>query len=174
MTNHFTITTIAPNEAPPETPKAAAFPSLLASVLNVITAERDLADISYSQDPAYSAWLREAELAQDSLTDALRHFHALPLVIPADRPLQRMATLVDTMLGHEDPGGARQLHRKMQMAFFTSFQVQGIGTVAMRHNGMLIQARHLVAALAALPLFDATHDAIDDAHSTDSWDIATF
>jgi hypothetical protein len=174
MTKQFPITAFASNEVPPQTPKTIAFVSLMASVANLIGAERDLEDVSYSQDPAYFAWMRDAELAHERVTNSLRHFHALPIDCPQDRPLARMAQLIDAMLGHEETGGARKLHRLMQMSFFTKFQVSGIGAIAMHRNAMLIQARHLATALAALPLFDGSSapDYGDD--PADDCDFAPF
>lgn len=173
MTKYFTIMPSATNEGPPETPKLLAFPGLLASLFGMIVAERDLEDISYSQDPAYSAWMRDAEVAQDNLIDTLRKFHLLPVVTPADRPLQHMADVIDTMLGHEEPGSARRLQLRMRMAFFAAFQVPGIGLAAMQCNALLVQALHLVTAFAALPLFDGTAGGSVDDHLGDDWDILT-
>ncbi|WP_376870740.1 hypothetical protein [Albirhodobacter sp. R86504] len=174
MTTQFSTTAFTPNEVPQQTPKTIAFTDLMASVANLIGAERDLEDVSYSQDPAYFSWMRDAELAHERVTDSLRHFHALPNDYPQDRPLGRMAQLIDAMLGHEEPGGARKLHRLMQMSFFTKFQVSGIGATAMHRNAMLIQARHLTTALAALPLFDGSSapDYGDD--PTDDCEFAPF
>lgn len=174
MTTQFSTMAFAPNEVPPQTPKSIAFIDLMASVANLIGAERDLEDVSYSQDPAYFAWMRDAELAHERVTDTLRHFHALPNVCPQDRPLDRMAHLIDTMLGHEEPGGARKLHRLMQMSFFTKFQISGIDATAMHRNAMLIQARHLATALVALPLFDGTSESDQADSSSDDWGFAPF
>lgn len=172
MADQTLTTPFGADEPPHHTPMSDAFPALFGAVAAMITSERDLDDIGHSQDPAYAAWLREAELDQERLTDALRHFHALPCAIPADRPLQRMARLVDAILGHEEPGGARDLHCAMQIKFFGSFQVQGIGATALHRNSMLIQARHLVAALVALPLFDGAPELVCDDHPDDAFDIA--
>lgn len=150
------------DEAPHETLQSRAFPGLLGALLGFISAERDLEDINYSQDPAFHAWLKDAELAHERLTDTLRAFHALPYTIPEDRPLQRMARLIDAMLGHEEPGGARRLCREMRVTFFSRFQLHGIGPTALHRNALLAQARHLVAALAALPLFDGAPEAAPD------------
>lgn len=163
MAIHTFITPDMGFETPRETPKSRAFPDLLGSLFSFVVAERDLDDVCYSQDPAYSAWMQEAELAQERLTESLRAFHSLPHAILQDRPLQRFALLIDAMLGHEEPGGARRLHRQMQFAFFSKFQVPGIGATAMQRNAMLIQARQLTTALAALPLFDSAPEVIDDA-----------
>ncbi|MCL3881913.1 hypothetical protein [Marivita sp. GX14005] len=128
---------------------------LLAALHDFIAAERDLEEISYNQDPAYSAWMRDAELAHERLTETLRSFHGLDAEVREDQPLKRMAKVIDEMLGHEEPGGARRLHLAMQVAFFTRFQASGIGATAMHRNGLLVQARHLVTAMIQLPLFDS-------------------
>jgi hypothetical protein len=85
-----------------------------------------------------------------------------------------MAQLIDDMLGQEEPGEARKLLRLMQMSFFTKFQIPGIGATAMHRNAMLIQARHLATALAALPLFDGTSEADQDDSPSDGWGFAPF
>jgi hypothetical protein len=174
MTAQSPIMAFAPNEGPLDTPKSIAFPGLMTALSNLIAAERDLEAVSYSQDPAYAAWMRDAELAHERVTDSLRHFHALPIFCLQDRPLGRMAQLIDAMLGQEDPGEARKLHRLMQMSFFTKFQISGIGATAMQRNAMLIQARHLATALAALPLFDSTSETDHDDSPSDGWGFAQF
>lgn len=171
MTTQFSTTAFQPNEVALDTPKSLAFPSLMAVVSNLIESERDLDDVCYSQDPAYSSWMRDAELAHERVTDRLRHFHGLPSICLQDRPLERMAQLIDAMLGHEEPGRARQLHRLMQMSFFSKLQISGIGATAMQRNAMLVQARHLVSALAALPLFDGAPEAACEDGQSDDWDF---
>ena len=163
MAIHTVITPLAANEAPRETKMSSAFSALLQAQSAFVEAEHDLDDVGHSQDPAYAFWLRDAEVAQEVLTTALHHFHALPLEIPEDRPLQRMAQLIDAMLGNEEPGGARHLHRQMQLTFFAHFQAQGIGPTSMHRNSMLIQARHLTSAMMALPLIDSTDVSDPDA-----------
>ncbi len=163
MAIHTNITAPTAFEAPRETIVSSAFSALLQAQSAFVRAERDLEDVGHSQDPAYAFWLRDAELAQEALTGALHHFHALPLELPEDRPLRRMALLIDAMLGNEEPGGARRLHRKMQLAFFAHFQAQGIDATAMHRNSLLIQARHLTSAMVALPLFDSTDISDPDA-----------
>lgn len=154
MAIHTVITTMAANEAPRETVMSRAFAGFLPALAEFVQAERDYEDVAHSQDPAYRIWQRDAELAQERLTGSIRRFNTLQQEIPEDRPLRRFVTLVDTMLGDEEPGHAKRLHRKMQIAFFAEFQVPGIGATAMHRNALLVQARHLVSAMAALPLFD--------------------
>ncbi|MFN4129357.1 MAG: hypothetical protein ACK4GC_06025 [Paracoccaceae bacterium] len=165
MTIHTPITGIIATEAPLETAVSRSFVALLQAQVAFVLAERDLDDVGHSRDPAYRMWERDAELAQERLTEALSLFHDLPHEAPEDRPLRRMAQLVDSMLGEEEPGGARQLFRTMQITFFRHFQASGIGATAMHRNALLIQARHVASAIAALPLFDYTelHDGEDNA-----------
>lgn len=150
------------DEPPHETPMSRAFPALLTAVRDLIIAEREFGEVNYSFDPAFADWLTDTERTHERLTDTLRAFHALPYTIPEDRPLQRMARLIDAMLGHEEPGGARQLCREMRVTFFSRFHLHGIGPTALHRNALLAQARHLVAALAALPLFDGAPEAVED------------
>ncbi|MBU2935133.1 MULTISPECIES: hypothetical protein [Pacificibacter] len=163
MTKQTPITPFAAHQ----TPASRAFPALLTLVMDFIIAERDLEDVGHSQDPAYSLFLRDAERAQDHLTDGLRSFLALPKDGLADQPLFRTARLIDAMLGCEELGGARRLHREMHFSFFSQFQLPGIGVTAMERNAMLIQARHLMTALAALPLFDSAPEVLDDTRASD-------
>lgn len=162
MAKHTPITPFSAHKEHRVTPASLAFPSFLFAALDFVVAERDLEDVGHSQDPAYGVWLRDAELAHERLTNALRNFLALPQVIHEDLPLFRTAHLIDAMLGCEELGGARRLHYSMQFAFFRQFQVAGICPTAMHRNAMLIQARHVITALVALPLFDFAPDVIDD------------
>lgn len=154
MTIHTPITPDVANEAPRETEVSNAFAGLLPALAAFVQAERDLEDIGYSQDPAYGFWLRDADLAQEGITTALMHFCALPVTIAEDRPLHNFAEVIDAMLGAEEPGGARRLLQQLQVAFFTHFQVPGIGPTTLHRNSLLIQALHLTRAMIALPLFD--------------------
>lgn len=168
MAKHTPTTPFGGHEAPPETTMSRAFRKAMTCMNTFIAAERDLEDVAHSQDPAYAAWASEAELAHEYLADALIVVHSLPVEIREDAPLRRMALLADAMIGHEEPGGARDLHLQMQLAFFTVFQAKGIGPVAMHRNGLLVQARHLVTAMIELPLFDGeTEVNADHPSSTD-------
>lgn len=173
MAIHAFITPGPANEAARETTMSQAFATLLQAQAAFVQAERDYEDVCQSRDPAYRMWERDAELAQERLTTALRQFHAISPELPEDRPLQRMAVLIDAMLGDEEPGGARRLHRQMLVCFFTKLQAHGIGPTAMHRNTLLIQARHLTSAMVALPLFDSA-DADDCAGPSGSEPTRTF
>lgn len=156
MTTHFPNTSFAANEAlvSAYTSGFAAFLPVLASF---IEAERDLEDVNGAFDPAYKAWERDADLAQQKLTTALCVLRDLPVGTPEDRPLKRMAMLIDSLFS-EDNAAFRPLHRRMRIEFFQRFQVRGFGPEAQRTNALLLQARHMVDAMATLPIFERWSD----------------
>jgi hypothetical protein len=145
---------------PLDTTLSSAFASMLPVLSRFIEAERDMADISASYDPAYAAWHRGAELAATALDQCMMQLHRLPIDRLEDAPLRRMVLLIDAILNNDDPAQARRTHRQMQLVFFLRYQVTGFGDVAQHCNGMLIQARHLVDALVQLPLFDFSPECV--------------
>lgn len=163
MAENTDITPVQAYEVPRVTAASTAFAALLTGVRNLIVAERDLADVNYSMDPAYGNWMRDAELAHERLIDSLRAFNSIRVEALEDRPLKLMANLVDAMLGHEEPGGARRLLRDLHIVFFASFQLPGIGATALHRNAQLLHARSLLTALVALPLFDFSAECDDAA-----------
>lgn len=156
MATHFSNTSFAANEAPVSA-YASGFAAFLPMLAGFIEAERDLEDVNGAFDPAYKAWERDADLAQQKLTTALCALRDLPVLLPEDRPLQRMAMLIDSLFA-EDNAAFRPLHRRMRVEFFQRFQVCGFGPVAQRTNALLLQARHMVDAMATLPIFERCSD----------------
>ncbi len=142
------------SDLPRVTRFSAAFTDFLPILARFVEDERDLEDISFSYDSAYSDWFRDAAIARDRLEKAIGALHALPVHLPEDRPLHRIVTLVADMLEATDPARPRRLHRDMKAVFFQQFQVRGFGPTARDRNALLIQARHLIDAMAKLPLFD--------------------
>jgi hypothetical protein len=165
MTKHSPITPTGGHEAPPETELMLAFCKSLTCMQAFLLAELDLDYIGYSQDPAYANWIRDTETAFENLADALGETRSLPVEIPEDMPLKRMALLMDDILGNEDPDAARATHLKMQLMFFTRLQATGLSITAMHRNGLLVHARHLVDAMMSLPSWDS--DLSDDEDPTD-------
>ena len=161
-----------------DTSLSLAFAAMLPVLSRFIIAERDMADISASYDPAYAAWHREAEHAGTALDQRLMQLHRLPIERLEDAPLRRMTLLIDAMLNDDDPSQARRTHRQMLLVFFLRYQVSGFSYVAQHCNGMLIQARHLVDALVQLPLFDFSAECVipvdDEADADTSGDIQVF
>ena len=151
-------------EVPGASPLALAFAAFLPGFVTFITAERDLEDVD-GFDPAYHIWLRDAERAQDDLIDALRDLRRIGARSPRDRALQRMVHVIDTMRGAEEPGLFQRSHRHLRTSFFTLFQVRGFDAVSSGTNALLLRARHLVDAMADLPLFD--HAEADRVGNTD-------
>ncbi|QUJ76953.1 hypothetical protein KDD17_02570 [Sulfitobacter albidus] len=165
MTKYVPIMPDLGHEPPKNTRISLAFCDVLKALKAFTIAERDLEDIAHSQDPAYSMWAADTERAFEHLADALGKVHCLPLEICEDIPLKRMTLLIDTMIGHEEPGGARALQFEMQLMFFTKLQAAGLSPTAIHRNGLLIHGRHLVNAMLCLPLFDGAP--VDDASSGD-------
>lgn len=160
MTNQTHITPTGGHEAPPATELMHAFCKSLTCMQTFLLAELDLDEIGYSQDPAYASWIRDSENAFSALSDALGETRTLPVEIPEDIPLKRMAVLMDDILGNEDPHSARAVHLKMQLMFFSQLQAAGLSTTAMHRNGLLVHARHLVDAMMSFPSWD--HDRNDE------------
>lgn len=140
------------HELPRQSAITAGFTALLPVLSAYIRAERDLEDISYSLDPAYSEWHRESEAAQDHLIDILHGLRNAPLGNPMDAPLRKVGLLIHAM--GCDPEHARALHQTMDAAFETRFRVPGHGAHADHRKVLLNWARPLIADFVTLPIFD--------------------
>lgn len=148
------------NEASTMSSLAEAFAAFLPVFETFISAERDLEEVN-GYDPAYNMWLRDAERAQDDLIDAMHGLRQMSARSPQDRAIRHMVHVIDTMRGAAEPGVFRRTHRHMHASFFTLFQARGFDAAASKTNTLLLRARHLVDAMAELPLFD--RDDGDDA-----------
>lgn len=143
----------APHEAHCTVPLALAFAAFLPKLAGFIEAERDLEDVQGAFDPAYHAWERDADEAQTRMATALSGLRRTAAQSREDHVLMQMIILIDALLGAETLQSFTDLHRRMHWSFFSTFQMQGFGPRAHQTNALLIQARHLVDALVALPLF---------------------
>lgn len=139
-----------------ETALSTAFATLLPALAEYVRAERDLEDIGYSLDPAYSEWHRESEAAQDRLIDLLHDLRTAPLGIAMDAPLRKMALMIHAM--RCDPERARDLHWRMDARFEAQFRVTGMGPMAQHRKVLLNWARPLIASFVALPIFDQVEE----------------
>lgn len=153
MAIQIPITSSLPDEAPCATPRTLAFAVFLPLLAAFVDAERDLEDVQGAFDPAYQSWERDADIAQARMTAALGEVRRTAAVTREDRVILRMAILIDALLSAETQRGFRDLHRGMQRMFFAAFQFPGYGPRAWQVNALLIQSRHLVDAMMALPLF---------------------
>lgn len=152
------ITSSFSDEAHSATPLVLAFAAFLPVLAAFITAEVDLEEVQGAFDPAYHAWERDADLAQTRMTAALIDLRRTPVTTREDQLLVRMALLIDAFLSAETPRGFHDLHRWMQRVFFSSFQMKGFGPRAWQVNALLLQSRHLIDAIVALPLFERWSD----------------
>ncbi|WP_151720084.1 hypothetical protein [Gemmobacter serpentinus] len=138
---------------PRETEISRAFTMLLPVLTAYIRAERELEDVGFSLDPAYSAWHHDSDAAQDRLSDLVRALRSAPASSPLDAPLRRVALVIHKM--RCDPEKARVLHETMDAKFEARFQVSGSSPTAKHRQMLLAFCRPILAQFAALPLFDA-------------------
>ena len=154
----------------PETPDALApsrimgcFSQLLVMLSALIEAERDLEHFDI-WDIATAHWLRDAELAHTRVATLIGAIRNASSVLPADRKLQRVATLIDMMIGSEEPGTFQHPHRNLHR-IDGLFRHAGAGPVARRVAELLAGARSRIDALATLSTFvdPLIIDDLDDA-----------
>lgn len=155
--NLATCQRFAPTQTSPDfsqdTALANRFAQLLAVLAEYVRAERDLEDIGYSLDPAYANWNTDAERAQDRLIDVLDALRQMPVNIPEDVPLRQIAMSVQAMQ-RSDLNEARLFHEQIDRCIAQRFMQPAISATA-RHRNLLVQwSRPIIAAFAALPLFD--------------------
>lgn len=118
---------------PRDTAMSNAFAALLPILTENIEAQRDLEDVGFSMDTPYTNWMRDAERAQDRLIDVLR---TLPLEMPQDIPLRRIADMLHNMRdSHVDI--ARDIHRRFQEGFDLQFVLPDT-TATARHRNLMI------------------------------------
>src|SRR5690606_8326350 len=115
MADAFPITTRLPSGTPAALQPTAVmgdFSQLLIALATLVEAERDLEHFDI-WDLATDHWLREAEEAFTRVTTLV---HRIRNAAPArleDRKLQRVTTLLDTMIGSEQPGTFQRFHAKL-------------------------------------------------------------
>jgi hypothetical protein len=137
-----------------ETAWSKGFTLLLPLFAAYVESEQDLEFIQHNDDLSLTFWQRDRDAAKARLVDALNKLQRLPLRTPEDRPFQRFTCLISRMIDRDEPMLPRQLHREMKACFFNDYQVRGFGPIAQHRNALLIQARHMVDAMIALPFFD--------------------
>ncbi|MEX1663632.1 hypothetical protein AB4874_18765 [Thioclava sp. 15-R06ZXC-3] len=106
MANDTTITRFDANEDTSRytpSPISTQFSKFLGQFADWIEKERDIADVNV-WDPAFSGWLRDAELAQERVTGALSALIKEAPTRPSDKPLKLAAYLVHLTMCSECPG----------------------------------------------------------------------
>jgi hypothetical protein len=137
-----------------ETAWSKGFTLLLPLFAAYVESEQDLEFIQHNDDLSLTFWQRDRDAAEARLVDALNKLQHLPVRLPEDRSLQLFTCLISRMIDRDDPMLPRQLHRQLKACFFHDYQVRGFGPIAQHRNALLIQARHMVDAMIALPFFD--------------------
>jgi hypothetical protein len=143
------------------------FSRLLSYLSAFLEAERDIQDVDVF-DPAFSAWLRDAELAQETVSTRLTAVLKAPVQRNEDRALQRIAFALHALLGTEAPGEFMRIYQ-MILRFPAAFTCAGRGAVGRRTNEMLSTMRMRMADLSALATFNDDFDAEPDAEAMDSF-----
>lgn len=130
------------------TPISTQFSELLGALARHIEAERDIADVDV-WDPAFRTWLTDAEHSYDRVSTLVSEIRHAPLARCADLPLQRMATLLDAMIGSEEPGSFQRIHRMLPEAT-SLLHCPGDDAVAHRTRQMIATAFARIAEMAML------------------------
>lgn len=150
-----TLTPTTPAEACalPFTPTSisAQFSELLGALARHIEAERDVQDVDI-WDVAFRSWLTEAEDCYDRVTTLIAAIRHAPLARRADLPLQRMATLLDAMIGSEEPGAFQRIYRMLPEAM-SLLHCPGNDAVAHRMRQMIASAFARLDEMATLPTY---------------------
>lgn len=130
---------------------STTFSALLGALARHVEAERDIKDVDI-WDPAFRNWLTDAEEAHATVARTLSDIRATEIARAEDKPLMRMAMLLDHMTCSEEPG-AFWTFRPLLMRFDSLFRCPGEDPVAVRVNRMLISARARIDEMAALDLY---------------------
>lgn len=131
---------------------SSAFSSLLSALARHIEADRDIETVDI-WNTAFSGWLRTAEEAHTEVAGLLALIRREAIVRVEDRPLQRMAMLIDAMIGSETPGEFKRLHGLLPR-FESLFRCRGTGVVAQRIDRMLLTAQDRIQEMATLDTYD--------------------
>lgn len=134
------------------TPISSAFSQLLGALARHIEADRDIETVDI-WNTAFSGWLRCAEEAHTDVVGLLSLIRREVILRSEDRPLQRMAMLIDAMIGSETPGEFKRLHGLLPR-FENLFRCGGTGVVAQRIDRMLLTALERINEMATLDTYD--------------------
>ncbi|WP_299416220.1 hypothetical protein [uncultured Sulfitobacter sp.] len=155
MTDYYNITQVATLKADyPNypTPIASAFAALLPALARHIEAEREIEEVDI-WDPAFRAWLTDAEVAFTDVTTHLSTIASLELTCAHDKPLKRMSLLVNSLIRSEEPDNFMFIYG-LRPHFEDLFQCEGSGPAVRDRNVMLGQALAHIDAMATLLTYD--------------------
>ncbi|HRM74878.1 MAG TPA: hypothetical protein PLI13_09310 [Paracoccus sp. (in: a-proteobacteria)] len=128
---------------------SSAFAALLDALSRHALAERGIEDVDI-WDLAFCHWLTEAEQVFTEVTTLIGVIRRADPARVEDRVLQRLTTLIDAMIGSEEPGTFQRLHARLPVALF---RCPGEGPAALQARWMLAAARRRIDALAQLATY---------------------
>lgn len=153
MANSTPITITRSPEAPGYTPTAisSGFAGLLVNLAEHIEAERDIENASV-WDIAFDNWLRHAEKARTDMSNLLTSILREDIVRLEDKPLKRMAMLINGVVVSEEPGAYRYL-RPFVSRFDNLFRCVGQDPTSLRVDRMLLTARDRLETMYTLEIY---------------------
>lgn len=159
MANAALTTTCNPNAATfTHTPISACFSRLLGALGHLIEAERDIEDVDV-WDPAFRAWLTEAEEALTAVTTLLSAIRDHRVARQADLPLLRLAVITDAMLGAEEPEEFLAAQCLLARADLFNCRTGTGGAVGRRVDAMVETAQSRLRELAGLDAYAPDREA---------------
>lgn len=133
------------------TPIMSAFAHLLDALARHAVAERDIEDVDI-WDVGFRHWLTEAEEVFTEVTTLLSRIRRADIGRAEDLPLQRVADVIDAMIGSEEPGMFQRLHAWLPTRLF---DCPGASPAARQVRRMLGQAGERIDGLAHLQTYAA-------------------
>ncbi|SDL75868.1 hypothetical protein [Paracoccus chinensis] len=135
----------------PPPPLSIAFAALLAALDTHIQCERELDEVDL-WDPAYRAWLDDAETAELRLYEVLAHITSSRPASLDDAPLWRMALLIATLV-REGTASAFRRYAATEAEILMHLRVPGESPAALRVRSQIAAARRRIADMAGLTLY---------------------
>ena len=129
----------------------ALFSELLVALAALVEAERDLEHFDRWGQTG-NGWLRDAERAFTRVTTLITRIRGRVALLPGDLALQRVALLIDRMIGSEEPGSFGRIHAQLHR-YDALFACRGSGPMVRRVNALLGDARRRIDELATLATF---------------------
>lgn len=154
MATHTSTTPFSANEASCVSPSARQFAIVLAALQKSTRHERRLENLEGLSPNEMHYWMLEADQALDRLTDALLDMHLIVVCPAVDRPLHRMAVLLDEILNRPSPKRSDALAYQLRYAFERDFQITEDTPYASHNAHLLRRARELILSMMGFNFSD--------------------
>ena len=142
------------------------FSHLLGELAVLIEEERDIEHVDVF-DPAFSGWLKDAELAHEAVTSRLLSVLESPIQRDEDRALQRVAFGLHALMQSEELGEFTRIYNVLQ-SFPAAFICAGPSAVARRVTVMLTSMRLRMDDLTSLTAYSDEFDIAPEPEVLDS------